>query len=230
MAKESVFDKEWVDERDKNNLEGLLEQLNVPPAVITFVRRNIRMVQIITVLVIVSVVSWALYGSYRDKRIEEASTALSSALNMEQTQMMEALATVEEEFSGTDAALWAEIKTAQELSRSGNVEDSKEKYQALLNKNEGSSSLKPLLIFGVAQASETLGQYENGAEQYGALKIIDGYQEIGFNGLARIYEIQGDVVNALATYQELLSFLSAEGTPGRTALIEEKIARLKAQE
>jgi predicted negative regulator of RcsB-dependent stress response len=230
MAKESVFDKEWVDERDKNNLEGLLEQLNVPPAVINFIRRNIRMVQIVTVLVIVSVVSWALYGSYRDNKIEAASSALSSALAMEQTQMLEALAAVEEEFSGTDAALWAEVKIAQELSKSGDVEDAKEKYLALLNKSASSSSLKALLIFGAAQTSETLSQYESAADQYGALKAIDGYQEIGFNGLARIYEIQGDTGNALTTYDELLSFLAGAGTPGRAALIEEKIARLMAKE
>ena len=45
MANEDIFDKEYVDERDKNSLEGLLEQINLPPAVMKFVKENKRLVQ-----------------------------------------------------------------------------------------------------------------------------------------------------------------------------------------
>lgn len=230
MAKEnSVFDKEWVDERDKNNLEGLLEQLNVPAAGITFIRENKRLLQIIAVLLVVAVVSWALYSSYRKNKIEEAGSALTVALNMEQEQMMEALAAIGKDYSGTDAALWAEIKTAQELVKAAKTEDANIKYKELRSSVSGSSSLKALLIFGIAQTDEALGQYPEAALQYGELKTIEGFQEIGLSGLARIYEIQGESDKALAVYQEHLSFLVGNRAPGTAALIEEKIARLKAQ-
>ncbi len=230
MAKEnSVFDKEWVDERDKNNLEGLLEQLNVPAAGITFIRENKRLLQIIAVLLVVAVVSWSLYSSYRKNKIEEAGSALTVALNMEHGQMMEALSAIEQDYSGTDAALWAEIKTAQELVKAAKTEDANIKYKELRSSVSGSSSLKALLIFGIAQTDEALGQYPEAALQYGELKTIEGFQEIGLSGLARIYEIQGESDKALAVYQEHLSFLAGNGAPGTTALIEEKIARLKAQ-
>lgn len=230
MAKESVFDKEWVDERDKDNLEGLLEQLNVPPTVISFIQQNKRMVQLCCGLLIVAVIAWSFYGSYRKDRIEQANSALSVALNMDQSEVLDGLAEVEKEYSGTDAALWAEILTAQELSSSGKLQEAKSRFDTLLAENPGSSSLTPLLIFASAQAGESLGQYPDATMQYEKLKETEGYQELGFSGLARIYEIQGLGDKALAIYLEHIGYLKDKGIAGQTALIEEKIARIKAQE
>lgn len=229
MAKENIFDKEWVDERDKNNLEGLLEQFNLPPRAISFVRKNKRLVQIAIGILILAVVSWSFYNSYQKNRVEEANSALSAALNKETEQRLNALAGVEKDFSGTDAALWAEIKSAQELATSGKIAEANKIYQELLAAVSAKALLKSLLIIGAAQTNEALGQYPAALSGYQELKGIDGYQEIGFSGLARIYEIQGESDKALDAYKQHLAFLESKGTVGQTALIEERMTRLKAK-
>lgn len=229
MAKEDIFDKEWVDERDKNNLEGLLEQFNLPPRVITFVRDNKRLVQAGIGLLIIAVVSWSFYNSYQKNRVEEADSALSVALNLEAGQRLDALADVEKNFAGTDAALWAEIKSAQELATSGKVVEANNVFHELLSNVSGSSSLKSLLTFAAAQSDEALGNYPAALSAYESLKEIDGYQEIGLNGLGRVYEIQGELSKAVEVYQEHLAFLEKMGLVGQRALIEEKITRIKAK-
>ena len=137
--------------------------------------------------------------------------------------------TVEKDFSGTDAALWAEIKSAQELAASGKIAEAEKIYQELLATVSSSSPLKSLLIIGEAQANEALGHYPAALSGYQELKGIDGYQEIGFSGLARIYEIQGEPDKALDAYKQQLAFLEGKGTIGQTALIEERMTRLKAR-
>ncbi len=229
MAKKDIFDKEWVDERDKNNLEGLLEQFNLPPRVISFVREKKRLVQAGIGILIIVVVSWSFYDSYQKDRMEEGNSALSAALNMDANQRLDALASVEKNYSGTEAALWAEIKSAQEFSTSGKMEQANKLYHDLLSTVPESSSLKTLLIFGGAQSDEDLGNYPAALNGYKTLKGIKGYQEIGLSGLARVYEIQGDFGKALEVYKEHLALLESEGAVGQTALIEEKITRIKAK-
>ena len=98
MANEDIFDKEYVDERDKNSLEGLLEQLNLPPAVIKFVKEHKRLVQAGIAGLVILVVGWSLYSSYRDGKIEKSSEALFSAQESSDQQMLDKLAEVEKKF------------------------------------------------------------------------------------------------------------------------------------
>ena len=46
MSERSAFEKIHVEESEKADLGGVLEQMNLPPAVVTFVRENKRLVQI----------------------------------------------------------------------------------------------------------------------------------------------------------------------------------------
>ena len=224
-----VFNKEWEDERDKNNLEGLLEQLNLPPAAIKFVKHHKRAVQLALALIIIAVVAWALYGSYRDDKIQKSSAALSSAMELEGQAMLDKLAEVEQKFSGTDAALWAEITTAQQLMKNGNMEEAGAAYQSVRDKLGKKSPLLPLVIFAMAQIDETLERYESSSTGYQALVEVEGYEELGYLGLARINELQGKPAEALAVYEQYLDSIEDAATLQR-AMVEEKIARLRAEQ
>ena len=227
MAKEDVFEKEWVDERDKNNLEGLLEQLNLPPAVVTYVRENKRLVQVAIVLLILAVVSWSLYGAYRDSRIEKSSEALSAALELDGQQLLDKLAEVEQEFGGTDAALWARINRAQELLKNSAMAEAGAEFKSISDDLAASSLLQPLLAFGIAQAAEAEGNFEVAAGQYGTLIEVDGYQDIGYLGAARVYEMQGNNDKALELYENYLASIDTAAVLQKV-MVEEKIARIKA--
>ncbi len=227
MAKEDVFEKEWVDERDKNNLEGLLEQLNLPPAVITFVRENKRLVQIAVALLILTVVSWSLYGAYRDSRIEKSSEALSAALELEGPPLLDKLAEVEKEFGGTDAALWASINRAQELMKNSAMVEAGAEFKSIRDDLAASSSVQPLLAFGIAQSAEAEGNFEEAAAEYQKLIEVDGYQDIGYLGAARVYEAQGSRDKALELYENYLASIDSAAVLQKV-MVEEKIARIKA--
>lgn len=227
MAKEDVFNKEFVDERDKNNLEGLLEQLNLPPAVVKFVKANKRVVQIGLATLVIVVVAWALYGSYRDDQIQKSSAALSSAMDLESQAKLDKLAEVEKNYSGTDAALWAQIIIGQELLKEGKMEEASGAFHEVQKRLGKSSPLEPLVLSAMAQADEALSRFEQSGAAYQSLTSVEGYQELGYLGLARIHEIQGDKNKALEVYEKYLGLIDADETLQRV-IVEEKIARIRA--
>lgn len=227
MAKEEIFDKEWVDERDKNSLEGLLEQMNLPPAAIKFVKDHKRSVQIAIGVIIVAIVAWSLYGSYRDNRIAKSSEALSVALEADGQQMLDQLAAVANDFSGTQAALWAQITAAQELTAAGSMEEANQKYKEVRAEIGESSLLQPLVIVGIAQTAEVLGNYTESSQEYQKLTEIEGYEDIGYMGVGRIHELEGNTAKALEVYERYLADIDPAAILQRQ-LVEEKIASIKA--
>lgn len=227
MANEDIFEKEFVDERDKNNLEGLLEQLNLPPAVIKFVKENKRIVQAGIAGLVILVVVWSLYGSYRDSKIEKSSEALFSAQELTGQQMLDKFTEVEEEFSGTNAAVWASIKTAQEYMKNSQMTEAQQKFKEVREDLRASSPLWPLVSVGIAQSAEASMNFEEAAVEYGKLIEQEGYQDIGYLGTARVQEQQGHEEKALELYENYLATLDPSATLQRV-MVEEKIARIKA--
>ena len=227
--KSSAFEKIHVDEREKNDWGGVLEQLNLPPAFITFVRENKRLVQIVIAAIVLVVVAWALYDSYQEKRIEEAASALSLAVDIEDAEAkINQLTAVTNTYSGTTAALWAQVHTAHEMMKSEQKDTALQMYRDVLQNIKESSPLYPLVSVAVAQTEAMLGNYSEAAREYERIKAIEGYQDIGFLGLARINEEQGDLQRALQIYEEYLATLMNVTQINQKALVEEKIARLRA--
>jgi predicted negative regulator of RcsB-dependent stress response len=229
MAKEDIFEKEYVDERDKNNLEGLLEQLNLPPAAVKFVRDNKRMVQAGIAVLVIAVVAWALYGSYRDSQIKKSSEALFAAQELSGQQMLDKLAEVEKDFSGTDAGLWASINSAQELMKNGKMSEAQQKFTEIRADLKATSALWPLVTVGIAQSAEATGDFQRAVDEYGNLMGLEGYKDIGFLGSARVQELQGNVERALELYEQYLVELGPSAALQKV-MVEEKIARLKAEQ
>ena len=229
MAKEDIFEKEYVDERDKNNLEGLLEQLNLPPAAVKFVKENKRMVQAGIAVLVIAVVAWALYGSYRDNQIKKSSEALFAAQDLSGQQMLDKLAQVEKDFGGTDAGLWAGINAAQELMKNGQMSEAQQKFTEVRANLKATSALWPLVTVGIAQAAEATGDFQRAADEYGSLMDLEGYKDIGFLGSARVLELQGNNENALELYEQYLAELGPSAALQKV-MVEEKIARLKAEQ
>lgn len=229
MSERSPFEKIHVDERDKADLGGVLDQLNLPPAVIDYVRKHQKSIFIIIGIISVAVVSWALYDSYVENRRAESSSALAMAQNLDGEEKKAALHNVAGEFSGTDAANWARIELAREAIGSGEFEQALQYYREVHENVEATNPVYPLVIFGLAQVQEALGNYDKASEHYSALKNITGYEGIGYGGTARIYEIQGNIQSAINEYEQYRGTLNGEfaGT-GEHAYVTEKISRLKA--
>ena len=101
-------------------------------------------------------------------------------------------------------------------------------YEELLAEIDTDSPLYPLISISLAQGNELAGNDVRAAAEYEKIKLTDGYQGLGYLGLARISEMQGDKQKALAIYEEYLATLMNVTQRNEKGLIEEKIARLKA--
>lgn len=231
MAEESVFEKRHVEPSAKGNVEGLLEHFNLPPAVIRYVRRNKRTIQIVSAALLVVVVSAAMYDSYREKRMEKASSALSQALQKAGDEKEKALQAVIAEFPGTVSSRWANVELAHVEMAKARFKEAAAKYSAIRDELETEDPLFALTVFGQAQALEAGHEYAAASAAFEQLKGIEGYQIIAVTGLARIQETQGNVDKALEILNSGLSSLTGEPRDeSARRIIEERIARLKVKQ
>jgi len=229
MAQQNVFEKIHVDERDKADLGGVLEQLNLPPSVVDFVRKNQKAIYIVLGIISVIVVVWSFYGSYVESKINKSSSALAQAMKVEDDKKIDALGKVISDFSGTQSALWAKVEIAQIQINDKKYEESLQVYNEVRKEIKQENPLYPLVTFGIAQAEEALQNYQPAVTAYTTLKTITGYEDIGYNGIARLYEVQQKYEEAIKELEEYLGVLmSDEQTSQEKEYISVKINRLKA--
>jgi predicted negative regulator of RcsB-dependent stress response len=231
MAEESVFEKRHVEPSAKGNVEGLLEHFNLPPAVIRYVRRNKRAIQVVSAAILIIVVSIATYDSYREKRMEKASSALSQALQKAGEEKEKALQAVIAEYSGTVSSRWANVELAHIEMEKARFKEAAAKYAAIRDDLDKEDPLFALTVFGYAQALEAGHEYDAASAAFEQLKGIEGYQAIAVTGLARIQETQGNIDKAVEILNAGLASLSGKPQDeSAKRIIEQKIARLKVRQ
>lgn len=231
MSEQSAFNQNKVAENAYIEPSGVLDQLNLPPGVIRFIRNNKRMLQITGVLVVVVVVVGSLYQSYRTNRLENGASSLALSMDADGENKVKALEDVAADFGGTPSALWATVELGHLAMKDKLYKKAREYYSQVRDKISASNPMYGLLTFGVAQAEEAEKNYTAASASYSALKEIDGYKDEGFLGMARVLEAEGKNQDALEVYEEYLgSFLGEEQNQQATRMIQEKITRLRVQE
>ena len=98
---------------DIERKESLLDELNLPPIVTRFIRENARNLQIVAGCIVLLVFAWTYFDYYTETRENNASSALSLAVQeADDAARVELLQGVVNDFSGTDAALWSRVEQA----------------------------------------------------------------------------------------------------------------------
>lgn len=231
MSEQSAFNQKQVAQEAYVEPSGLLDQLNLPPAAVSFIRKNKRILQIGAVVVITVVVVGSLYKSYRTKRLEGGASSLAISMEAEGDAKIKALEHVVADYSGTPSALWASTELGHIAMQEKDYEKAGQYYLQVRDQISKSNPMYGLLTFGMAQADEAGKNYDAASTTYSALKDIEGYKDEGYLGMARVHEAQGDSQKALAVYEEYLgSFLGEEQNENATRMIKEKITRLSVQE
>lgn len=231
MSAQNVFEKRYVDPKDQSDVEGLLELFNLPPKLIAFLRKNKRAVQIGLAAIIITVVSVSLYGSYREKRIEDAASALTLALKEIGTAQNDPLQAVVDKYKGTASAVWAKVELAHLAMKEKDFAGASKHYSAVHSELKADSPLYALSLYGIAQVEEAQGTTDAAYAAYERLKDIEGYQLTGYTGMARILEARGENEKALGIYGQYLAVIGDDAeAASRKALIEAKIARIKARQ
>ena len=226
MSEHNAFDKLHVDERDKADLGGVLEQLNLPPIFVAFVRRNQKAIYIGLSIVAVCVVVWSLYDAHIEQKRTESSSALAVAQKLDGETRLNALKDVVEEFS----ALWAKVEIGRYYMENADFATALQYYQSIRGEVETGNPLYQLVTFGIAQADEALAKFDEAVAEYGTLKTVIGYESIGYNGTARIYEVQGNFERAINEYEQYMGTMTGSSANNPEKLyIEAKLSALKAQ-
>jgi predicted negative regulator of RcsB-dependent stress response len=230
MASESAFNKRLTAETTIDKVEGLLDHFNLPPKVISFVRRHVRIIQVAIGVIIATIVFTSLYGSYREKLREEASSALAKAMQQTNDGQSAALRKVAEEYGSTSSALWAKVGLAHLDMEKGAFSEAGEKYRKLLPDIDRGNPLHPLVVFSLAQALESDKKFAEASKEYDLLKGFKGYEQIGYSGMARLEEVQGNLEKAIAVYNNFLLSIGDDPSFAQAKeQIDGKIARLKAR-
>jgi predicted negative regulator of RcsB-dependent stress response len=214
MSAQSLFSKKNIKAHQPDTRTGIMEELNLPPQVISFVRNNSRNLQIGVVCFLVLVLSWIFYDYYTQKQEGDAASLLASAMQTETKEdRIQVLENVINDYSRTDAARWSRLELAHQDYQDGRFDAAIMKFEETLAKIPAESSLVPLVRLSLAQSYEEAGQYDKAISQYGLLKKISGFQEESHLALGRIYTAKDDQVKARKEYEELMNNLGDEADP-----------------
>jgi len=231
MAGDSVFEKRLTAETTMDRVEGLLEHFILPPKAISFIRKNARALKIGISLLVVVIVATSLYGSYREKRREDAASALARAMKVAEEGRGEALGKVAGDFASTSSGRWARIELAHLEMSNGKFAAAATQYRELLLQTDDKSPLYGLVLYSLAQALEADKKISEASAEYDRLKSLKGYENLGYQGMARLEEGQGKVEKAIAIYNNFLLSIGDDPSLAQAKeQIEGNIARLKARQ
>lgn len=211
---------------DIERKDGLLEELNLPPHMIKFIRENSRNLQIATACLVVLVLGWIYYDYYSQTREDRASAALNAvAREVDDPARIELLQNVAAEFPRTAAAMWSRIEQGHIAFADGDYDKALAIYTDVADALDSDSPLLPLLTYNIGLGRENGGEPDRALEAYADLAAYDGFAVKGLMAQGRIYELKGENDQALRVYRkagekELLSELDR-------SILNEKINTLQ---
>ena len=230
MAEHNAFDRKTMELNTMAESEGLLEQFNLPPAFIKFLRNNSRKIWIVLFCVAVVVVAASLYDSYRTYTLDKAASALDAALqdpDNSETLLKDVVA----QYSSTPSATWGKIA----LVKLYQDEKQYDKAVALLVEIEADSSLdslvKPLVAYKLAALYEEQGAMKKALGAYTVLSGMQGFEADAYKAMGRVQESLGNKEQAVSMYkqyleQQKISEANGQDDPARE-VIESRLKMLQ---
>lgn len=216
MSKESAFDRQNIEESAVIKPPGLLEQLNLPPAVITYLRKNQRMLWIVTGCVALAIVTVALYNEYSDSREQKAASALTIVLQKEGTEKQELLAQVVDEYASTSSGLWGRIELAHIAVEQGEIVKAIQDFNAVKNEVSAKNPVKPLVLYALGALYEKNNELDKAVDSYTELSTYKAFELGSYEALGRLYEEQGQKEKAVEVYKKALG-TNSEVDPSQPA-------------
>ena len=209
---------------DIEKKDGLLEQLNLPPKAIRFIRAYALHLQIGVVVFFVLVGAWSYYDYYTQNKRNEAALALAAAVK-DNAGSLQSLTKVAEDYSGTGAAHWSRIELGNQASRDKKYQEALTLYTEVYEDLPGGSPLRPLLEYALAQNHENAGQLDQALLYFRKLAERKSFKVIALSAQGRILESRGDKAGALKVYQEAAEDQKLSGQS--RGILAEKINTLK---
>lgn len=229
MAENSAFGKNSLENGKLLQPEGILDQLNLPPALIDFLRKYQKPLWIITALVVTVVVTVSLYSSYRSYTLSKAASELNAALTAT-TDKKEMLSKVAEEYGSTPSAVWARVELAQLAQKNGEIKEAIAAFEALKEDIGAKSPVKPLLLTNLGALYEQENNKESALAVYGELANTQGFEADAYRAMGRVNEDDGNTEQAVAMYKKYMEIVNEPGSSRQNdsarPLVEARLNRL----
>lgn len=232
MNQQSPFDLKHIKESAVPHEQGLLEHLNLPPAVISFIRKNQRTIWIVVICIALIVTAASLYNSYRTYREDQASSALAGAMQAEVDEKKKLLSEVVDEYGSTSAGMWGRIELAHMAAEEGDLAGAISGLTEVRNSVSGKNPVMPLLTYNLGLLHEKNKELDQARTYYNDLLAYSGFKIIAYKAMGRIFEQQGSNDKALEMYKKYMETLDSgtgepEGDPDRS-LIQARINDLES--
>ncbi|MCL7487426.1 MAG: tetratricopeptide repeat protein [Desulfobulbaceae bacterium] len=205
MSQQSAFDRRNIEESAVVPPPGLLEQLNLPPALITFLRKNQRTIWIVTGCIAFAVISGALYGQYRSHLEEKAANALVVAMQAEGAAKKEQLVRVVDEFGSTSSGVWARIELAHLAVADGDLAQAIREFNDIKNEVSAKNPVTPLLLNALGALYEKNNELDKAVAAFSELSAYPGFEAGSYEAMGRLYEQQGRKAEAVEMYRKSLA-------------------------
>ena len=205
MSQQSAFDRQNIEESALDQPPGLLEQLNLPPELIKFIRQNQRAIWIATACISVLVVAVAGFNQYTTYREEKASSALTSAMQAEGESKKEMLVKVVDDYGATSAGLWGRIELAHLSVEEGEFGKAIQQFSKIKNDVSSDNPLMPLILNTLGVLFEKNNELDKAVYSFNELSTYKGFEVSSFEALGRLYEAKGDKAKAVEMYEKSLA-------------------------
>jgi predicted negative regulator of RcsB-dependent stress response len=222
MAEQSAFDRKNIQLQTLSPPMGLLEQFNLPPAAITFIRRNQRAIWMAVAGCVFLIVAVSAYTSYRHYRDGKAASALDVALVAKQDsrQMLEK---VVQEYGSTPSGLWAKIELAFLDEKEGQRPKAITGLEAINAGLAVQSLLKPLVLGKLAALNEDEKQFDKALVYYSELAGKEGFAPEAYRAMGRVNEQLGKSAEAVAMYGKYLELTPFQGRQQKNDPVREMV-------
>lgn len=184
---------------------GVLDQLHLPPALITFLQKNQRAIWRVVIVAAVVVTAVSLYLSWREHTLNKAATAYDQAVGIaDAPQKRAALQKVADDHGSTPSALWSRIALAHLDQQEGKTKEAIAKLAAVEANVSAKNVLKPLLLVNLGGLYEQDKQFDKAEAAYQQLKGFKGFEPMALDSLGRVYEATGSKDKAVQMYQQYM--------------------------
>lgn len=226
MSQQNPFDRQHIKESAVAQEPGLLEQFNLPPEVIAFLRKNQQTIWIIIGFIALVIVAGALYSQYTDYRADKAANALAVAMQEEGEQKSKSLVQVVDEYGSTSSGMWARIELAHIAAREGDLAKAIDEFNDVKTEISEKDPLMPLVLYALGVYYEKNNELGKAVDAFQELSRFKGFEASSYEAMGRLYELQGENAKALDMYKKSLE-PSADGIPSPAANSGNEIIQAK---
>ena len=223
--RQNVFSRKHAEAMAQDK-RAILEELNLPPTAIEFVRANSRALLVALVVAVLAILGWEGYGKYTTSRQARSADLLYQAMQAKvPEQRLADLKTLSAKYGGQGSGPWGVVEQGHLAFKDGKYQEAAALYQTALQGISSSSPLAPLLRYDLARAYENASDAAKAKEQFAQLATAPGFAGEADLGLARIAEQEGKNAEALAKYQAYVDLPETKDGPTKD-WVKDKISNL----